>query len=308
MKIFLLYFYVDSKWEQQGSTVAGGSKGKRLEQLDLPFSICVDDDKTIYIADCGNQRIIEWKSNAFNGRIVAGGNGKGNKTNQLNEPTDVIIDKENNSLIIADNGNRRVVRWSRQNQIENGEVIIENIGCYGLTMDKNGSIYVSDYKKNEVKQWRKGEINGRVVAGGNGKGCQFNQLNSPTYISVDEDCSLYITDKGNDRVMKWEKDAEEGEIIAGGNSQGNSLNQLFNPAGVIVDPLGRIYVADGNNNRVMCWCKGGREGRIVVGANGRGKQPNQFFGPTGLSFDNEGSLYVSDFMNCRIQNFVVDFS
>ena len=49
------------------------------------------------------------------GKIVAGGNGKGNQNNQLNFPSDVIIDKENNSFIIADSFNRLVMRVSRQN-------------------------------------------------------------------------------------------------------------------------------------------------------------------------------------------------
>ncbi|CAF4223987.1 unnamed protein product, partial [Rotaria sordida] len=43
-----------------------------------------------------------------NGQVVAGGHDKGN---QLNGPTDVLIDKETDSLIICDYGNRRVVRW-----------------------------------------------------------------------------------------------------------------------------------------------------------------------------------------------------
>ncbi len=92
------------------------------------------------MTDFGNHRIVEWKCYATNGQIVAGGNGEGNQMNQLNLPTDVIIDKENNSLIIADFGNRRVMRWSLQNNIKNGEIIIEDIDCYGLTMDRNGSI------------------------------------------------------------------------------------------------------------------------------------------------------------------------
>ena len=59
------------------------------------------------------------------------------KLNQLNWPRDVIIDKKNNSLIIADQGNRRVIRWSRQNNTKNGQtIIIENIVCSHLTMDK----------------------------------------------------------------------------------------------------------------------------------------------------------------------------
>ena len=62
-----------------------------------------------------NHRIVEWKNGAINGQIVAGGNGKGNRNDQLNCPTNVIVDKENDSLIICDYGNRRVVRWPRRN-------------------------------------------------------------------------------------------------------------------------------------------------------------------------------------------------
>ena len=49
------------------------------------------------------------------GQVVAGGNGEGNQLDQLNRPTDVIVDKENDCLIICDQDNRRVIRWPRQN-------------------------------------------------------------------------------------------------------------------------------------------------------------------------------------------------
>ncbi|CAF4388479.1 unnamed protein product, partial [Rotaria sordida] len=43
-----------------------------------------------------------------NGQVVAGGNGQGNRLDQLDYPSDVLIDKETDSLIICDQGNRRV--------------------------------------------------------------------------------------------------------------------------------------------------------------------------------------------------------
>ncbi len=258
------------------------------------------------MADCWNHRIVEWKCNATIGQIVAGGNGNGNQTNQLNYPTDVIIDKEKNSLIIADSGNRRVMRWSLEHNTKNGEIIIKDIDCIHLTMDKNGSLYVSDVKKNEVRRWKRGDQNGTIVAGGNGKGNHLNQLNFFTYIFVDEDDSLYVSDTRNDRVMKWVKDAKEGIVVAGGNGQGDSLTQLSSPQGVIVDQLGQICVADGGNGRVMRWFQGAKEGTIVVGGNGFGKQSNQFKSPSGLSFDRQGNLYVVDWLNNRIQNFEVN--
>jgi sugar lactone lactonase YvrE len=301
---FFFVLHLELKWKQSAITIAGeNGRGNQLNQISFPQGIFVDDDQTIYIADYSNHRIVQWKFNATNGQIVAGGNGDGHQINQLNYPTDVIIDKENNSLIISDWGNRRIMRWSCENNTINGEIIIEDIDCYGLAMDKNGSIYVSDCEKNEVRRWKRKDKKGTIAAGGNGKGNHLDQLNWPTSIFVDEDYSLYISDRYNNRVMKWIKGAKQGIVVAGGNGQGNSLTQLSSPHGLIVDHLGQIYVADRSNDRVMRWCKQATEGTIVVGENGQGQQSNQLHDPRGLSFDRQGNLYVADYNNHRIQKF-----
>ncbi|CAF4211329.1 unnamed protein product, partial [Rotaria sordida] len=84
-----------------------------------------------------------------NGQVVAGGNGQGNQLDQLNWPTDVLIDKETDSLIIGDWENRRVVRWSRRSGTTQGEILIDNIDSYGLAMDNQRYLYISDYDENE---------------------------------------------------------------------------------------------------------------------------------------------------------------
>jgi len=298
---------INTRWTQNGITIAGGyGNGDQLNQLSSPYGIYVDDDhQCIYIADEGNHRIVKWKFGANNGRVVAGGNGPGNRMDQLNGPTDVIIDKKNDSILICDQGNRRVMRWSRRNNTS-GQIIISDIDCSGLTIDNNGDLYVSNREKNEVRRWKIGEKKGTIVAGGNGKGNQLNQLNLPTYIFVDTDYSVYVSDYRNHRVMKWMKGAKEGIVVAGEQDHGNSLTQLSCPYGVVVDHLNNIYVADCGNYRVMCWLKGSREGSIVVGGNGSGQQPNQFNSLTGLSFDGKGNLYVVDHANSRVQKFAID--
>jgi sugar lactone lactonase YvrE len=297
---------INQTWKQQGTTIIGGhEQGNQLNQLNLPHGMFIDDDQAIYISDRENHRIVEWKKNAINGRIVAGGNGQGNRNDQLDRPTKVIVDKENDSLIICDEENRRVVRWPRRNG-QNGEVIISNIDCWDLMMHNDGYLYVSDFKKHEVRRWKIGETEGTIVAGGNGQGNRLHQLNTPRYIFIDEDHSVYVSDYLNHRVMKWLKGAKEGIVVAGGQGQGNSLRQLCNPQGIIVDQVGSVYVADSSNHRVVRWLKGAVEGSIVVGGNGQGAQPNQFSRPICLSFDLENNLYVVDFSNHRIQKFDVN--
>ncbi|CAF5015574.1 unnamed protein product, partial [Rotaria sp. Silwood1] len=175
----------NARWQQNGLTVAGGNRdGNAINQLYNPLGLYVDDDQTIYVADLSNHRIMEWKRDATSGQVVAGGNGQGSGTHQLSNPFDVIVDKETDSLIICDRSNKRVVRWPRRNGTS-GETIISNINCVGLTMDENGSLYVVDYGKDEVRRYRRGESQGTVVAGGNGSGNRLDQLNGPQYVFVD---------------------------------------------------------------------------------------------------------------------------
>ncbi|CAF1352803.1 unnamed protein product [Adineta ricciae] len=299
----------NTTWVQNGSTIAGGiGKGEGLSQLNWPESVCVDDDQqTIYISDSDNHRIIEWKFDAYRGRIVAGGNGQGNRVDQLDYPTDVTVSKQNDSLVICDCRNRRVVQWHRQDNT-NGHTIIFDIDCFGLAMDNNDDLYVSDLMKNEVRRWKIGDTKGVLVAGGNGEGNQLNQLYLPTAIFLDQNQSIYISDEKNHRVVKWIKYAKEGIVVAGGNDQGENSTQLSYPRGVIVDHFDNVYVADSRNNRVMRWSKDATEGSLVLGGNGQGKQSNQFHYPKGLAFDRQGNIYVADWDNNRVQKFDVNIN
>jgi sugar lactone lactonase YvrE len=297
---------VNVKWVQNGITVAGGNgQGHELNQLSDPWGIYVYDDQTIYIADRSNHRIVEWKNNAARGQIVAGGNGEGFRTDQLNRPINVIVDKMNDCLIICDYGNRRVVRWPRQNGTC-GETIISNISCWGLTMDNQGYLYVSDVSKHEVRRYGINDTNGTVIAGGNGRGKQLDQFNGPYYIAVDQTRSLYVSDCNNHRVMKWKEGAKRGVAIAGDQDYGKGMTEFAGPYGVIVDQLGTVYIADCNNNRLMRWVKGATEGSVVVGGNGLGRRANQFHSPCDLSFDRQNSLYVVDTGNHRVQKFIIE--
>ena len=101
----------ETKWKRYGVTIAGGNSDGN--QLNKPRGIYIDDDnQTIYIAVNENHHIVEWKLDAKIGHVVVGNNGQGHTINQLSYPTGVIVDKKNDSLIICDYMNRRVVRWA----------------------------------------------------------------------------------------------------------------------------------------------------------------------------------------------------
>jgi hypothetical protein len=122
-----------ARWKSDGVTVAGGhGEGDRADQLNGPFGLFVDEDQTVYIADCVNHRIMGWKAGATTGEILAGGKGRGDGLDQLNHPTDVIVDRETDSLLICDQWNRRVMRWPRRpSSHRQPEILIDNIDCWG---------------------------------------------------------------------------------------------------------------------------------------------------------------------------------
>ncbi|CAF1072309.1 unnamed protein product [Adineta steineri] len=153
------------KWKLDFSIVAGGNGyGTNLNQVSLTRGIYIDDDnQTIYITQYNSGRIVGWKFGEKSGEVVAGGNKQGNKLNQLDNPSDVTVDKKNNLLIICDQGNERVVQWSRQKLID-PKIIIDEIKCNGVTIDNDGNIYVSEGETHSVKRLKQGETKVTTVA------------------------------------------------------------------------------------------------------------------------------------------------
>lgn len=247
------------------------------------------------IADWGNHRLVQWKVGEANGGVVAGGQGQGKERNQLNGPTDVLIDRETNSLIISDRGNKRIVRWSREEGTTQGEVLLDNVACWGLALDAQRNLYVSDTEKHEVKRYRIGEKEGTIVAGGRGKGAGLHQLNEPGYVFVDQQQNVYVSDTWNHRVMKWKIDAAKGTIVVRGSSRG-----LF------VDASENIYVADYGNRQLMRWPKGEMKGTPFGGGYGEGDEQNQLYYPWGLTRDQQGHFYATDHFSHRVQRFSLE--
>ena len=125
----MLTLPTNARWSQKGVTVAGeNGYGNAINQLSYPCGLDIDDDnQSIVIADYWNHRIVEWKMGASHGKVIAGGQSQGNRLHQLYGPTDVLIDNETNSLFITDLDNRRVLRWSRRQEMTQDEVIVDNV-------------------------------------------------------------------------------------------------------------------------------------------------------------------------------------
>ncbi|CAF0987808.1 unnamed protein product [Adineta ricciae] len=293
----------NARWSQNGITVLGGNgPGDGLNQLRNPGTIDIDDENTIYVVDDNNNRVLEKKLNQTTPRIVAGGNGIGGENNQLNHPVHVIVEKSRESLIICDSGNRRLMRWSISTGTSE-EMILTDIVCQGLALDKHGFLYVSNKKAGEIRRFRVGERNGTVVITG---ASTVRQLYAPSFFAIDHDDSIYVSDTTGNRITKWTIGAQEGVVIAGSLDSGTDSTHFSRPFGIVLDHMKTIYVVDSDNSRVIRWREGMTKGDVIIGGRGRGDRADQLDNPIDIAFDQQGNLYVVDFNNHRVQRFNIE--
>jgi sugar lactone lactonase YvrE len=166
------YLYV-SDWEKSevrrwrmdntcgGTLVAGGNrKGNRLDQLDWPTSIFVDEHHSVYVSDRNNHRVMKWTEGTKEGIVVAGGQEGGNSLKQLSDPQGVFVDRLG-TVYVVDRDNHRIVRWFKgatQGNIVvggNGEGGKENQLNYptDLSVDRQGNLYVVDHQNHRVQRF-----------------------------------------------------------------------------------------------------------------------------------------------------------
>lgn len=74
--------------------MAGGNgRGTALYQLKYPWGVYASSNRTVYVVDQGNHRVMMWAPGATSGVIVAGQTGvPGSTVNQLKAPTTITFD------------------------------------------------------------------------------------------------------------------------------------------------------------------------------------------------------------------------
>ncbi|CAF4530245.1 unnamed protein product, partial [Rotaria sp. Silwood2] len=149
-----------------------------------------------------------------NGVTVAGGNGRGNESNQLGGPRGLYVD-DDQTVYVAAFFNNRIVEWKR-----------------GATRGK------------VQKQ-------GIVVAGGQGTGNSLTQLTRPNGIVVDPSGTVYVADLWNNRIMRWPKRITQGTVIVSKNEGGAQSKQVYAPIGLSFDRQGNLYVVEYGYHRVQ---------------------------------------------------------
>jgi len=167
----------------------------------------------LFVSDYERDEVKRWKKDEKQGIVVAGGNGKGDKLNQLNAPGFIFVDRED-SIYVSDCNNRRVMKWLKG--AKEGIIVAGGQGHgnslkqlsvpQGLVVNENGDVFVADFHNHRVMCWPSGSKEGRVVVGGNGQGEGSNQLHYPRGLVFDTANNLYVADRHNHRIQRFDID------------------------------------------------------------------------------------------------------
>ena len=161
---------------------------------------------------------------------------------------------------------------------------------HGLTVDKDGNIWVTDGHGAEGKghQVFKFTPEGKVLmtlgkAGVAGEGP--DTFNMPSAVAIAPNGDIFIADghggNSNNRIVKFTKD---GKFIKTWGKKGTGPGEFDIPHCLAFDSQGRLFVGDRNNNRIQIF---DQDGKYI-------EEWKQFSRPSGIVIDRHGMIYVAD--------------
>ncbi len=250
--------------------------------------LAIDRFDNVYVADVDGDRVLRITPD---GEVstVAGGNGKGSASDQLDGPSTVAIDRRGN-LFVSDKENHRVQRIAPDGSattVIGGPVgdPVAGVALWrprGVAVDHVGNVYVTDEVERVLRVSPDGEVD--VVAGDNGRGPGPDQLDSPQSLAVDLWGNLYIDDNHNHRIQKVA--ASDGTVTTI-----STKGLVYDPRSIAVDGDGAIYMS---NFLPFHVAKFEVDGTTSIVAEGEETFAGVTLWPLGLAFDSRGSLYVVD--------------
>ncbi len=145
----------------------------------------------------------------------------------------------------------------------------------GLSVDKDGALYVVDSNNQRVQRIA---LNGDVKRYGKA-GNAPGELWGPQSVSVEPlGQFFFVADQGNQRIQCF-----------GFNGQHRAvMNGFKGPSGVAFDAAGRLWIADTGNSRVICFDL--RSGQFLGGYD----KTAGLVRPTSIACSPAGSIYVTD--------------
>lgn len=304
-----------------GSDLPPKADGKP-DGFKYPEDVFVDGKDRIYIADRGNDRIVEFDENGAFSRYIGHLPGKG----KLKAPEGVFVDPEG-TIYVADTGNSRIVRYSPQ-----GELLREYTAPDSDYLPKDYRFVPSKIvvdSRNLLYVVSKGSYQGMLQLGQNNEFLSFYGKNRVKLSPVERLQRLFYTKEQREKLS----DVLPGSITnVTINAQGflytttmsidteqiKKLNyagqnilpekEFFVPApaksgpavasylfrDVAVSPQGMITAIDAKTNTILQYDAQGKLLYTFAGEDDRVLRIGKLKSPSGLALTSKGDLLVTD--------------
>ncbi len=254
-------------------TFAGTQFGIASESLHAPASVAADGKGNVYIADTGNNRVVE---------VSPSGTGYGAPVtilSGLSAPGGVASDWSGN-LFISDTGNGRILKLPVTATGYGAMVTVaEGLNSpAGLALDSSSDVYVADPGDNSILEilFASGVYQAPVAIG--------TGFSHPMGVALDANRDVYIADTGNNRVV-------EAPLSSAGYVTVRGLWSSLNaPMGLGVDGAGDVYIAVNGGQEVLenPWSAGAKRfnNRVTIGTG--------LSAPAGVAIGVSGKVFIAD--------------
>ncbi|MGA3213617.1 MAG: hypothetical protein ABSD20_20120, partial [Terriglobales bacterium] len=323
-----------------GTAGYGGDGGPATSaELNYPYSVSVDVEGNIYVADHFNQRVREVivatssiSTVAGNGTGGYGGDGGPATSAELNQPDGVIVDL-NNNIFIADTSNNRIrkVVSSTAPILFPDTIVLSSSPVQNALLSINSSLTISGISVPQSAggsfEFSVGTITGCVVNGSTvnsaGSICVVPLTFTPAYSGLRREPLVVQTSLGTFQFgLEGEGVGPQVVVlpavistVAGNGTQGNSGDggpatsaELNHPGGIAVADSGNAYIADTGNcvvrqvtgsSGVISTIAG--TGTCGYSGDGGAATAAKLNGPSTIGLDAAGNLYIADKANNRIR-------
>jgi large repetitive protein len=216
---------------------------------------------SVYIADTGNNRVVEVSSSGAQTVVPATG---------LKSPEGVAVD-QSGDVFIADSGNNRVVKVSSSG-VQSTLPFTGLDSPMGIGVDAAGNVYVVDSGNTRVLKLTPAGVQSTVST----------PVPEPTGLAVDAAGDIFLADQNDNRIV---------EVSAEGVSSVVSTQRGGTPLGVAVGPAGTVYAAYTQNDDVV---------RITPSGTTTSVLSTGLDLPEGVAEDLRGDTFVADTGNNRV--------
>ena len=259
--------------------------------LNFPVKATADSSGNLWVAECDNNRVVEYKTPFSNGMSATTVLGEpdmntstgGTSATTLSCPSGVAFDSQGN-LWVADYDNSRVVEFKppftsgMAASLALGQADLNSSTCTtsatglcfpweGLAFDSKGNLFVGDYSNCRIVEYEPPFSTGMAASTAIGQpdlnsstcGTTASTLDSPLGLAFDSNGNLWTGDYVNSRVLEFTPPFTSGmsaSLVIGQadfTSSGSSTTAsgLSDAYDVSFDTKGNLYVADTGNSRTL---------------------------------------------------------